>query len=311
MSAPKRLFISLLVHEKPDVILDQLRNFRRFAPAATIVVHLSAGMDAPKPFITEAVGLGQVHFNPQRVVTNKVNLLFPHLLNIRHILTLGPSDTDLIAFQASNDLLVRRGLEQHVSRYDAGYFSDGYLDEKNERFFANRVRQDQSFIDLCASLKCTVLMKSQIEGLYAQVRHLSSVLNIIDAANFDMSIKRTYFAEEVMLPTLLHHVLNGEPARIGLPYVLSEIAIQMKYIELRHRLAGYNQFARAVGWGLKLVGPTRMSKGLVTRIRAGDLGFYRFFGTGVGVRRFSIEHSFGVKRVERHKRPLAPPHRHA
>lgn len=296
---PRKLYISLLVHEKPEVILDQLRNFRRFVPGATIVIHLSLGFDFPEDFIPEAIGLGQVHFNPRRVATNKVNLLYPHLLNVRHILTLGPAETDFISFQASNDLLVRGGLEAHLQGYDIGYFSDGLLDEKNEPIYASNVHTDKPFLALCAALNCRAIIKSQIEGLYAQVRHLRSVLKIIDDAGFDMAAKRTYFAEEVMLPTLLHHVTAMENVRIGLPYILSEIAIQMKYIEVRHRLLGYNVCARILGRILKTVGPSRITTGLIDRIRAGDLGFYRFYGTGIGVRRFDARSSFGVKRVSR------------
>lgn len=298
MNTKRRLYISLLVHEKPEVILDQLRNFRHFAPGAVIVIHLSVGFNFPDEFISEAIGLGQVHFNPQRVATNKVNLLYPHLLNIRYILTLGPAETDFISFQASNDLLVRGGLEEHLRSYDAGYFSDGILDVKNEPVYAGNVYADTGFLRLCETLNCKVIIKSQIEGLYAQVKDLKSVLRLIDEAGFDMSQKRSYFAEEVMLPTLLHYVLGGS-GRVGLPYILSEIAIQMKYIEIRHRVFGYNFFAKAFGRVLKLIGPNRITKGLVNRIRRGDLGFYNFFGRGIGVRRFSIEHSFGVKRVNR------------
>jgi hypothetical protein len=298
MSNSRRLYISLLVHEKTEVIMDQLRNFRHFAPGAVIVIHLSVGFDATDAFITEALGLGQVHFNPQRVATNKVNLLYPHLLNIRHILTLGPAETDLISFQASNDLLVREGLEEHLQAYDAGYFSHGKLDTKNEPVYAANVFTDQPFLDLCASLDCKVIIKSQIEGLYAQVHYLRSVLGLINDAGFDMSLKRTYFAEEVMLPTLLHHVLP-EHVNVGLPYILSEIAIQMKYIEIRHRLLGYNICARILGRILKVVGPSRITKGLVDRIRCSNLGFYKFYGTCLGVPRFSVAHSYGVKRVDR------------
>ncbi|CAM2916956.1 hypothetical protein [Rariglobus hedericola] len=298
MQQTKRLYISLLVHEKPEVIMDQLRNFRRFAPGAVVVVHLSLGFNPPESFIAEAKALGQVYFNPESVATNKVNLLYPHLLNIKHILTLAPAGTDFISFQASNDLLVRHGLEEHLQSYDAGYFSDGYLDEKNEAVYATRVREDQPFLDLLKSLNCPIIIKSQIEGLYAQVKDLRAVLQIIETANFDMSAKRSYFAEEVMLPTLLHHVLAGR-GRMGLPYILSEIAIQMKYIEIRHRLLGYNIFARAFGRILKIIGPVSISKGLVNRIRREDLGWYCFYGKSLNVRRFAVAHSFGVKRIPR------------
>lgn len=298
MQQAKRLYISLLVHEKPEVIMDQLKNFRRFAPGATVVIHLSLGFNPPQSFFDEAKALGQVYFNPASVATNKVNLLYPHLLNIKYILTLSPAETDFISFQASNDLLVRHGLEAHLQLYNAGYFSDGYLDEKNEAVYATRVREDRPFLSLLKSLNCPVIIKSQIEGLYAQVKDLRAVLQIIENANFDMSSKRSYFAEEVMLPTLLHHVLSGR-GRIGLPYILSEIAIQMKYIEIRHKILGYNILARGLGRILKTFGPNRITKGLVDRVRALNLGVYRFYGKSLGVHRFDVSQAFGVKRISR------------
>lgn len=35
------IYISIPVHEKPEVIVDQLCNFERFFPSAKIVLHLS------------------------------------------------------------------------------------------------------------------------------------------------------------------------------------------------------------------------------------------------------------------------------
>jgi len=299
MTAPSRLYISLLVHEKPEVILDQLKNFRRFAPGAIIVMHVAKAMVLTEEIAASFTALGNVHINPERVATNATTLLQPHQLNIRYILGLNPNEHDKIAFHASNDMLVRPGVEEHLQAYDAGYYNDGILDLKNEPLIANAAYADQAFMRLCKEAGVETLIKTQIEGAYFQIRHLRPALALIDAAGFDWTIRRGYYAEEIVISTLVHAQLNGTAARIGRPYILSEVSLLMKYIDLRHRILGYNMAAKILGRILRVLGPKSITPNLVGAIRKGKLGIYRFYQKANGVVRFSEEDSFGVKRVER------------
>lgn len=300
MSIPRRLYISLLVHEKPEVILDQIRNFQRFAAGAVIVLHLSEGFSPPVEFFAALKKMANVHVNPVSVATNKVNLLCPHLENIKLIFGLDPDPEDFVAFHASNDLLVRDGLIQYIQDCTAGYFSDGVLDPERDVESAAMIAADTSFVQLLGKLGVKTIIWSQVEGCFFKIRHLRRAAAWIHEANLDMHLKRAYFAEEVILPTLVHKILQDEDHTRVVPcYVLSELSFLVKYVELRRRILGCTFFARILGRIFKILGPVRITPELVARIRRGNLGFYSFFGRSNGSFRFDAQTVFGVKRVER------------
>lgn len=298
-SAPK-LYISLLVHEQPEVILDQLRNFKRFAPGAVLILHLSQGFAPPPDFFEKARLLGGVHFNPVSVPTNKVNLLCPHLENLQFLESLGPDAEDYVAFHASNDLLVREGLMGYLQNFTAGYFKDGILDPKRDADGAAKIALDESFTRLRERFGVKTVIWSQVEGCFFKVRHLRIAQSWIREAGMDMRVKRAYFAEEVILPTIVHKLIAEEGGAPVAPcYMLSEVSFLVKYVELRRKLFGYTFIALVFGRIIKVLGPRKITRRLVDGIRKGDLGFYAFFGRSNGNLRFEAKTVFGVKRVER------------
>jgi hypothetical protein len=295
-----RLFISLLVHEKPEVILDQLENFKRFAPGCVVVMHLSQGFTPPDEFLDAVKKLGDVRINPVSVPTNKVNLLCPHLENIKLIFDLEPDPEDLLAFHASNDLLVRPGLIDYIQPCTAGYFKDGILDSKRDSSSAAKIQADKDFMDLLTRLQIKTIIWSQVEGAFFKIRHLRQAVEWIDGSGMDMRVKRGYFAEEVILPTLIHKMIGMDSNPCVVPsYVLSEVSFLVKYVEWRRRLFGYTFIALVFGRTLKVLGPRKITKCLVRGIRSGKLGAYGVFGYSNGNLRYNAGTVFGVKRVDR------------
>ena len=292
-----RLFISLLVHEKPEVILDQLKNFKRYAPEAVVVLHLSKGFSLPDSAVHEFKALGQVHINPVQVATNKVNLLYPHFVNLELILQLGAEGNDKVALHASNDMLVRAGVDAYVGDYDAAYFSKGFVTPDTTDSYAKKIFLDEEFAALRKKSGATDIVWSQVEGSFYPVSVLRHVVEQIRAAGFDLEKKRPYFGEEVILPTLAHSLLEGK--RIGTPYIFSEVSFLVKYVELRRRFFGETVVAKIFGRLLKMVGPKKITPAIIDRIRRENLGWYKMFGVANGDVRFAADRVFGVKRVER------------
>lgn len=295
MDAPPQLFISLIVHEKPEVILDQLRNFRRFAPAAIIVLHISKMMEIPVDLVTQIESLQRVHLNPIRVATTFYSLQGPHHENLRFILGLNPAETDRVAFHASNDLLVRKGVEHYVCSHAAAYFHDGiYFPAADSKILA-----DREFAALRSKAASEVLIFSQVEGSFYQVQHLRRAFDLIEEVGMDLTQPRPYFAEEIILPTLIHGFLKGTSPSVGIPYILSEGAFIAKYFEIAGKLFGQGIVAKIFSRLLRTIGPIRITPRLVDRIRKGNLGIYENFRQSNGAVRFRTADSYGVKRVPR------------
>lgn len=299
MDPVRKLYISLIVHEKPDVILNQLENFRYFAPAAIIVLHISKAMEIPPDLPGKIRALGGIHVNPVRVATGIHRLQGPHHENLRFIFALNPAENDVVAFHASNDMLVRKGLEDHVQSYEAGYYQDGILNPANDPLGAAKILGDEEFAALRSQAGADVVIYSQVEGSYFKVHQLKRAFEMIERAGMEMTKERLYFAEETILPTLIHAFLRDEGKAIAAPYVLSELSFTVKYFEIARKLFGHGILAKVFCRLLRILGPTHISPGLVNGVRKGDIGFYERFNQSNGVARFSTRHTYGVKRVLR------------
>ncbi len=115
----------------------------------------------------------------------------------------------------------------------------------------------------------------------------------------DFTQPRPYFAEEIVLPTLIHGFLKGRGEAVGIPYIFSEAAFLGKYIEIAARWFGHSILAKVFCRLLRSVGPIRISTGLVDGLRKGDIGWYEKFRVSNGAVRFNTRDSYGVKRVPR------------
>jgi hypothetical protein len=299
MDPTRRLYISLIVHEKPEVILNQLENFRHFAPGAVIVLHISKAMDPTPDLLAKIRDLGQVHVNPVQVSTGINSLQGPHHENLRFIFGLSPAENDVVAFHASNDLLVRKGVEEFVRHHAAAYYQDGVLNPAHNPSGAAAILGDEEFAALRARAGAEVVIYSQIEGVFFQIRHLRRAFALIEEAGMDLTRPRPYFAEEVILPTLVHAFLKNDGGPVTVPYVLSELSFIVKHFETARRLLGHGLPAKVFCRLLRMVGPTRITSQLVDRIRKGDIGSYERFRRSNGVVRFNTPGTYGVKRVPR------------
>ncbi len=299
MDAVRQLYISLIVHEKPEVILNQLRNFRHFAPAAIIVLHVSRAMDVTPDLLQEIESLGQIHVNPVRVGTSIHSLQGPHHENLRYIFNLNPAETDVAAFHASNDMLVRKGVENYIQTCTAAYYHDGILNPSTDPTGAAKILGDKEFAALRSRAEAEVVIYSQVEGTFYQIKHLRRAFDLIEESGIDLTKPRPYFAEEIILPTLIHGFLKNSRQAVGMPYILSELSFIVKYFEIANKLFGHGIVAKAFCRLLRMVGPTCVSRRLVDGIRNGDIGYYEKFRKSNGVVRFNTLDSYGVKRVLR------------
>ena len=213
------IYVSLPVHTQPVVIASQLRNFARFFPEATVVLHVSETARFTIPTLTDAlhaVPVKNVVINPGRVPTGWGNILRAHLANIAYIRLRG--DATRICLHASNDMLVREGVAAWLNaghnfcnrrlvhpgtlwRFGEAALADGCL---------SRLRRRMGAVDVIAS---------QIEGSSYEAPLMFEIADIIGAEPLTPAVL-PYPREEVWFSTLAHAL----QAQIdGKPYVFSEL----------------------------------------------------------------------------------------
>lgn len=124
----KKVAISIPVHQSPACIEDQVANTLKFVPNCVIILHVS-GDD---PQLLSAIERfkpkyeGALFINPHRYTTFAPNeaaqvskLSSVHASNIQYITSI-ISDLDIMAFETSNDLFVRKGIQNTFEQFDWG-----------------------------------------------------------------------------------------------------------------------------------------------------------------------------------------------
>ena len=118
------LLFSIPVHEKPEVVLNQIENFKYFNPNCIVVLHVSLGMSVADYNRLEALleDLDFVYINPTRLQTGWADgtLFKAHLETMRFAIREGIAFSHF-CLHASNEMFVKTGLEDWVNGYDAGF----------------------------------------------------------------------------------------------------------------------------------------------------------------------------------------------
>ena len=113
---------SILVHEKLEVVIDQIHNFKKFNPGSIIILHISEDFkNELKGSIDFFLKYNFVYINPRSLKTGLADnsQFLGHLSNINHLLTSNVK-YDYVCFHASNDMFVRSGLCDFIIRFDVG-----------------------------------------------------------------------------------------------------------------------------------------------------------------------------------------------
>lgn len=210
------IYISIPVHEKPDVIVDQMQNFEEYFSEAKIILHLSNGANFSKDDLKsqlEQAGLTNTLINPIQVETQWGGIIQAHLANIRYIIKLG--DAEKIIFHSSNDMLVKRGVYEYV-KDKKNIFHNRKCSADSLWWVSRRALQDKMLTNYFSNN----LLASQIEGSMYEVELLKKLIEEIDSKNLEISSELFYPREEIIFSSF------AKKERIvsdGLPYVFSEV----------------------------------------------------------------------------------------
>jgi len=306
--------VSLPVHTRPAVIAGQLANFAAFLPAAQVVLHISADARFTPAQLEAALtegGCTNAIVNPQRLATGWGNILLAHLANVAWIRRQLPACTR-ICLHSSNDMLVRRGLGNHLDK--GGNFLHRRPIRPGSRWrFAGAALGDQPLLALRKRLGDAPVLGSQVEGSSYEAALLYEIADIVKhAARQPAPVP--YPREEVWLSTVAHAC--AAPAT-GTPYVFSEVhrfdRAFWRVLTVLDPIIGRRGDPRwlprrALEFLMIRSGFHRIDRGWVERIahdRADALAPYEWLSDGHGKWRVFDRHGlYGVKRVPR--RPDSP-----
>lgn len=206
------LLFSLPVHEKPEVVIDQIINFQHFNPGAGIILHISQAFDFSKcvmdreTFISEITSLGNVFVNPVSLRTGLQDMIQAHISNYRYMRSI--CDFDKFCLCASNDMFFRTGLAEHIRPYDCGEAPrliapvEGIDDSQLFRYYyTEKVLRDEYLKNALEKMGTDKIWFSHIEGSYYSAELFGELADQIEQFYDYRKMEMKYPREEVYFST--------------------------------------------------------------------------------------------------------------
>ncbi len=218
-----KAIISIPVHEKPDVILDQVKNINHYFPEADIVLHVSAGY-FEKYELGPITGLPGVYLNPEHMITGWGSIVLTHVSNFAYAETLG-NDYDYFILHSSNDMYVRHGVGEYIQMFDAG-FDLHYLPQRSTYWWPCARAWEDPGLEACKErIGQTRIVATQVEGSFYRMDIMRKIMNTIRECMEQGKVVpdngRYGTREEMFFSTLGECLVPRE--RIGRPFVFSEV----------------------------------------------------------------------------------------
>lgn len=209
--------ISIPVHERAEVVIDQICNYKFFCLDCGIVLHISNGFNWKESLLSEEEFLAalktfdNVFVNPTRLDTAFADIVHTHVSNFEYVSTV--AEFEYFSLGASNDLFVRH--MPPISDCDACFCSERSLERIKHDYWYQKVVDDEYLYKVLKHLggELPDTCKSQIEGSFYRkelFQEIAAVINKVygyeDVWNKDRII---YPREEFYYPTIAN-LLNKD-----------------------------------------------------------------------------------------------------
>ena len=160
--------ISIPVHEKTEVVIDQIINYKFFCPNCGIVLHISKGFDYKNSFHNEKefmfilATFENVFVNPEHFDTNFADIVHTHISNFEYISKI--VDFEYFSLASSNDLFVRNMPE--IKNCDVNFDYTIKVFRLPNWVYYNHALKDKYLHDILSYFGGTIsdIKNSQIEG---------------------------------------------------------------------------------------------------------------------------------------------------
>ncbi len=215
-----KIVVSVPVHEKPDVILDQINNIKKYIEKPIIVLHVSKSFFGQYS-LERLNNIPDVYINPENLDTVWGDILLPHVSNYFYMREIELFDYFL--FQASNDMFVRRGIEDYVGQYEAGFCRRVILQKESMWWPAQAAWEDRQLRKIMNVIGQRQIVATQIEGTFLRRDIAEKVMSIIKNNYTPDDKEEIYTREENYFSTIASAFVDW--GKVGYPTTYSEVHI--------------------------------------------------------------------------------------
>ena len=201
------ILFSIPVHERPEVVLDQINNFLHFNPDCCIVLHISSEFRFDSDYISEedffrAFGdIDRVYVNPNRLRSGLEDIIQCHISNFRYAYE--NIEFEYIVFASSNELFFRSGLLDDISQYDCGPGNRILVNDDTNWIQEKHIIGDKEFIEALKKWGISHIFSGQFEGSFMRRDMMLKISDKIESFYDHRSMTVKYAREEVFFHTFI------------------------------------------------------------------------------------------------------------
>lgn len=238
MKKKYKIIFSIPVHERPDVVLDQIKNIIYNNPECAVVLHLSKEFNdnnssiSLESFFSSLDNYTNVYINPKRMRTDRIyikglyklfrhmgwgdGIFFTHVSNFSYMKDI--ADFEFIMLLSSNELFIKRGAYEFIKKYIAGTQGYNRIIDVNTKWGTGRIAQQDKILKLLVkniSHREPYICGGQVEGSW-YAKNIFSVIcdNIISSYPKSKIFNKYYVREEIYYPTLLSHIVEVKENKV-------------------------------------------------------------------------------------------------
>lgn len=211
--------ISIPVHEKPEIIMDQIYNINKFVENAAIILHISK--DFLENFKKAQINLPQnVYIDDKNIRTGWGDIYLAHILNFEFAKKI--IDFRYFILHASNDMYIKKGINRYIEKFDAGYNIRKTSSEKSLWWPSHEAKKDPFLLKMLSKINSKHIIGSQVEGSFYKKEIFEEICKIIlDTGKSGFINFRNYPKEEIYFSSLAKGLFPE--AIITCPTTFSEV----------------------------------------------------------------------------------------
>jgi len=203
------LLFSIPVHEKQDIINNQIENILNYNPNSNIILHVNKSF---KLFNYELTKYKNVYINPISFNYEYAKgLLFIHIQNFLEAIKFN-IDFKYFIIYSSNEMFIKYELINYIKKFKNGVQIVEYNKDNDWHNFHKNIENDSIIKNMLNDINLDTIYGGQTEGQFYE-KHIFQKIADIYLKFFGMNELNTFETEEIVIQTIFKsfHMDYGKP----------------------------------------------------------------------------------------------------
>jgi hypothetical protein len=215
------LLFSIPVHEKQDIINNQIENILNFNPGSNIILHINKTF---KSFNNSLTKYDNVYVNSFSLNYEYAKgLLLIHINNFLEAVRLKINFKYFIIL-SSNEMFIKYGLISYIEKYKNGLQIVEFDKNIDWHNFHKNIEKDSTMINMMKELNINTIYGGQTEGQFYE-KYIFEVISDIYLKYFGKNELNNFETEEIVIQT----IFKSFNINYGKPFTLQNYSNKINY----------------------------------------------------------------------------------